>query len=67
MLNGVRNKENQSYKVLCSPSKIFDFTDAPLTTERRKHEASERKRQYESNTVRTVNPSLEKCHSPELK
>ncbi|CAD8177682.1 unnamed protein product [Paramecium pentaurelia] len=66
VLNGLRNKNTQSYKTLCSPSKIFDYSDTHEITQnqKNKYEASERKRQIEANSQRTINPSIEKCNSP---
>ncbi|CAD8089972.1 unnamed protein product [Paramecium sonneborni] len=67
VLNGLRNKNTQSYKTLCSPSKVFDHSDTPDNTYnyKNKYEASERKRQIEANSQRTINPSLEKMNSPQ--
>ncbi|CAK86816.1 unnamed protein product (macronuclear) [Paramecium tetraurelia] len=67
ILNGMRNKNTQSYKTLCSPSRIFDYSDTPeiAQNQKNKYEASERKRQIEANTTRTINPSIEKCNSPQ--
>ncbi|CAD8168360.1 unnamed protein product [Paramecium octaurelia] len=67
ILNGLRNKNTQSYKTLCSPSRIFDYSDTPeiAQNQKNKYEASERKRQIEANTQRTINPSIEKCNSPQ--
>ncbi|CAD8103664.1 unnamed protein product [Paramecium sonneborni] len=55
----VQNKNRQSYKILCSTLKVFYFNTSRNTQNfKNKFEASERRRQKQAKSQKTINSSL---------
>ncbi|CAD8062999.1 unnamed protein product [Paramecium primaurelia] len=67
VLNGKRNPNNEAYKKLHQSSEIFKENTTPIKNEvtKPKNYATERKSLEDSNTKRTLIPSLDKYQSPE--
>ncbi|CAK61609.1 unnamed protein product (macronuclear) [Paramecium tetraurelia] len=67
VLSGKRNPNNEAYKKLHQSSEIFKENTTPIKSEitRPKNYATERKSREDSNTKRTLIPSLDKFQSPE--